>query len=166
MRASGISIILLAFVVGTGGCLHPGSGGRSQSARAKIKIERPENNGSVNIVPCTISLSDGQTCILTGGDSTTVLVRCGTFWVAASSLDPYAPSDSGYPVAWRSPRVAFHIGPGETVRLSVEPRSKGSTYIGGWTIRRAANERAGVDAGCAILLASERAWPGTTHRER
>jgi len=74
--------------------------------------------------------------------------------------------DSGYPVAWRSPRVAFHIGPGETVRLSVEPRSKGSTYIGGWTIRRAANERAGVDAGCAILLPSERAWPGTTHRER
>ena len=28
------------------------------------------------------------------------------------------------------------------------------------------NPRGGVDAGCAVLLAFERAWPGTTHRER
>ena len=28
------------------------------------------------------------------------------------------------------------------------------------------NKRAGVDAGFPVLLAFERAWPGTTYRER
>ena len=28
------------------------------------------------------------------------------------------------------------------------------------------NKRAGVDAGCPILFALERAWPGTTQHER
>src|SRR5881396_2444918 len=32
--------------------------------------------------------------------------------------------------------------------------------------RYGANERSGVDAECGVLFASERACPGTTHRER
>ena len=35
-----------------------------------------------------------------------------------------------------------------------------------WILRRSPNNRAGVDAGWPVVLALERAWPGTTQRGR
>ena len=126
-----VSVCLLGLFAVTSGCVHPDSGNGSRFARSKVEIERPENNGLVNIVLCTVTISDGQTRILSGGDQAVVSVRSGTFWVMASSGNPYPYGSK----EWRSPRVKLHANPGETLRLSVWPRSRGSTYVGGWNIR-------------------------------
>ena len=140
MRASGFFILLLVFA--GAGCLFPDSGQHSHTAEASIEVERPENNGSVNILACTITFSDGQRCLLRGGDHAVVSLRSGDLWVVASSPDPYR-LDSADSSVWRSPRFNFYVGPGETLRLSVEPKPEGSTYVGGWTIERAAKKIAG-----------------------
>jgi len=98
-------------------------------------VERPESNGSVSILPCTIAFSTGQRIKLVGGDAATVSVSAAFIWVEASSVDLYHHQNTDLR-AWRSRHVRFHLRPGEVVRLSVEPKSKGSTYVGGWTIQR------------------------------
>jgi hypothetical protein len=136
------SILLLVFVVAGASCLHTHCSESAHAAQANIVVERPENNGSVNILPCTIIFSDGQRCTLSGGDHVIVSIWSGASWAAASSPDPYRP-DSADSMSWRSPRFNFHVAPSETLRLSVEPKWKGSTYIGGWTIERVANKTLG-----------------------
>ena len=86
----------------------------------------------------------------------TVTVPQGSLWLEASSIDLYHYPENPDPRAWRSRRIRLRLGPGEAVRLSVEPKSKGSTYVGGWTIEREANERIGVDADQALLFACRR----------
>jgi hypothetical protein len=152
------TVLLICAMVGAG-CSHTASTRRSQTGRASVVIERPENNGSVNILPCTIILSDGQRCTLIGGEHAIISVQSGALCATASSADPYVPPNSGYPVAWHSPRFGFHLGAGERVRLSVEPRSSGSTYIGGWTISRAANEVTSADGGWRVPFAFVAQWP-------
>jgi hypothetical protein len=128
----------MALAVSGGGCLHTPPGRLADATPANIEVDRPENNGAVNILPCTLVFGDGQKCILSGGDHAVMTVRCGTLWVAASSPNPYPYSDC--PAVWRSPRFRLHVGPGETIHLSVDPKSKGSYYSGGWTIKRAATD--------------------------
>jgi hypothetical protein len=99
-------------------------------------VERPENNGSVNILRCAITCSTGQRAELGGGETARLTVPAGSVCVEASSIDPYDPENHD-PKAWRSRRMRMRLEAGEVVRLSVEPRSKGSAYIGGWTIERA-----------------------------
>lgn len=166
MRAPGITVLLLIVALVGAGCSHTKSGSHAQPGQATVEIQRPENNGSVNILPCTISLSDGQSCKLIGAEQMVFSVQSGALWAAASSPDAYASPDSGYPVAWHSRRFRFQLHAGETVRLSVEPRSRGSTYIGGWTIKRAANKRGAGKGGFAVLWRAGRAWPALPDRER
>ena len=160
------SILLLVLVCAEGGCSHTRSERRSAAAPATVVVVRPENNGSVNILRCTVAFSTGQHVELSGAETGTVTVPAGSLWVEASSIDLYHYPENPDPRAWRSRRIQLRLGPGEVVRLSVEPKSKGSTYTGGWTIEREANERSGADAGRASLFASWCPWSGATHRER
>src|SRR5258707_5959942 len=129
MRALYISILLLMFAITGAGCLHTHSGDSTYVVPASIEIKRPENNGSINILPCTISFSDGQKCELSGGERKVVSVRSGALWAAASSPDPYRLAATDSP-AWRFAVFRFNIRPGETLRLSVEPKPKKSTHVG------------------------------------
>lgn len=135
-RNSVLFLLLLVFVLTGAGCRHPHSRRHNEVAPTTVFLERPENNGSVNIVPCTITFSDGQSFELLGGDHVVVTVRPGDLWVIATSPDPYGP-DFVDPAAWRSPRFRFHVGRGKTYRLAVEPKSRGSAYTGGWIIEKA-----------------------------
>ena len=141
MRTSRAAIVLSLLLLVSPGCQHPGSGQQSEVQPANVEIERPESSGSVNVLLCTIMFSDQQTCTLLGGEHAMVPVRPGTMWLAASSPDPYAAPDSGYPVAWRSRRFRFHVIACQTLHVTVQPRSKGNTYVGGWAIKRAANNK-------------------------
>lgn len=123
--------LLVMFLSGSG-CAHTRS---AEAPFAVIEFERPENNGSVNIFPCTLVLSDGQRLTLSGGDRAAVSVPTGNFRIRAFSLDPYHPHSD--PAAWSSPRMRFHAGRGDRLRFVVEPTALDSTYIGGWTIRPA-----------------------------
>ena len=120
---SGVLLLLLS------GCsqLQP-----AQRGVATVEFERQENNASVNIVPCTLVLSDHQTITLCGGERAVVSVSPGSFYVTAFSIDPYSAHSGAR--AWRSPRTRFHVASGERLRVFVEPASSGSTYTRGWSI--------------------------------
>lgn len=99
---------------------------------ATVEFEREEENGSVNIVPCTLVLSDHQKVTISGGDRAAVSVSPGFFEVTAFSIDPYTPGSSE--TAWHSRPTAFRVADGERLKVFIEPASSGSTYIGGWSI--------------------------------
>lgn len=107
----------------------------AQRGVAMVEFERQEDNGSVNIVPCTLVLSDHQKITLGGGGRAAVSVSPGSFYVAAFSIDPYSPHSDER--AWHSSRTTFEVASGERLRVVVEPASSGSTYTGGWTIHAA-----------------------------
>ena len=130
MKASAIFRLLL--ILACSGCSHVQ---RAQDGMALVEFERQEDNGSVNIVPCILVLSDHQRITLNGGERATVSVSPGGFFVTASSTDPYSPHSNSR--AWRSPRTRFPVASGERLRVSVEPAGSGSTYTGGWTIQAA-----------------------------
>jgi len=134
-KTSRVLAALLIAVVAGSGCVRWSHADSHYIKPASIEIARPENNGLVNILSCTLAFSDGQRCKLSGGDRTTVSVHSGAAWVTASSPDPFNPK-SGDLAAWQSSRFNFNLNPGETLRLSVEPKSDDSTYTGGWIIKR------------------------------
>src|SRR5262245_17514245 len=106
-RAASMLLLALALVLVCSACCHVQS---SQGARAMIECERPENGGFLNIVPCTVAFSDGQTRTLDGGEQIVVKVGAGSHWIAAFSADPYRP-EPNRPKAWRSSRIRVDLGP-------------------------------------------------------
>jgi hypothetical protein len=68
----------------------------------QICVERPENNGVLNIRPAEVVVQGGPTIVLSGGEAACAYVEGGgryTIW--AQSPDPYDPSNA-HPTAWRS----------------------------------------------------------------
>lgn len=106
---------------------------------AIVVLERPENNGFLNIVRCTITLSSGEKVELSGGESRSVSIPEGHAWLEVSSFDPYCP-ESRHPKPWRSGRFKIHLKQREVMRLVIKPKSKGSAYVRGWTIERAPSQ--------------------------
>ena len=162
MKTGVVSVLPVILACVCLGCSHTVTKHRSSAATATVVVERPENEGSVNIVRCTVVFSTGHRIELGGGENTTVTVPAGSVWVEASSIHPYRYSEPPNPRAWLSRRMNMRLRPGEVVRLLVEPRSRGSTYIGGWTIKRMANERSALDARTALCLHVEAHWPGAS----
>lgn len=126
MRESVIFGISMLIVSGCS-CLPP-----IRQGVATLEFERQEDNGSVNIVPCTLVLSDHQRATLVGGQHATVAVTPGNFWVEAFSPDSYSSHYNAE--TWRSARVRFRVESGERIRFSIAPKAEGSTYSGGWII--------------------------------
>jgi hypothetical protein len=156
-----VSLLFILLCLG-GACSHTHSEHESAGITATIVVERPENNGSVNLVRCAIVLSTGQRAELGGGETATLTVPPGSLWLEVSSFDIYQP-DNPDPKAWRSRRMTMHLKPGEVVRLSVEPNSRDSTYVGGWTIERTRRKRSAVGARHALCRHVPRCWPAATH---
>ena len=129
MKVSAIFVLLVMFLI-TGGCSHLRP---SKTDAAVIEFERQEDNGFVNVVPCTLVLSDGHKVTLSGGERAVVSVQPGNLWVTVFSQDPYSPHSSAR--AWRSSRTALQIERGQKLRVFVEPMAKDSAYIGGWKVR-------------------------------
>src|SRR5215212_10088998 len=117
MKASVTFTVLLLLVLG---CFHLQP---DRDAVATIEFGRQEDNGSMNIVPSTLVLSDHQTITLLGGERAVVSVAPGSFYVRAFSVDPYSPESDAR--AWRSPRTRFHVGSEETLRVFIQPASVG-----------------------------------------
>ena len=99
---------------------------------AQIVIERPENNGSVNIVPCIVGLNSGQRFVLNGDETNSFLVESGTYFLTASSVSPYETYSKSSD--WKSNRLKIAIADSQVVKITLEPKSKDSTYIGGWSL--------------------------------
>jgi hypothetical protein len=121
------SAILLTFL--NGGAIQPQI---DKQPTAKISIERPENNGSINIVACVVEINPNQKIVLRCGQTNSFSVRTGKYFLKASSSNPYEFSSKGS--EWKSDRLKIVIGDSQVVKIILEPKSKGSTYTGGWTL--------------------------------
>ncbi len=122
---------LLFSLVLMNGCVCQSHIPQSQ-AIAQILIERPEDNGLINIFPCTVELNIGQKIVLNGGQANSFSVKSGTYFLKASSLNPYphATRDSD----WKSDSLKIVVVNSQVIKIIVAPKSEGSSYIGGWIL--------------------------------
>ncbi|HEY6477987.1 MAG TPA: hypothetical protein VI456_15525 [Polyangia bacterium] len=134
--------------------------GRSDAADGgmiHVDIYRPESNGLMNSIACIITIagdppsgfchevirgaenkgiSGGTTTVLLGGDRVICEVKSST------SVQAFTPRalrpDGATPDArsWAATTLAPRAAPGQTVELGIIPKSRGSTYIGGWLVRQ------------------------------
>ena len=103
---------------------------------AQICVERPENNGVMNIRESMVVIRGGPGLTLTGDEAACAYVEGGgkyTVWV--QSRDPYDPSVSD-PKAWRSSDLDVTVADGGRVELIVCARSSTRGYAG-WVIQPA-----------------------------
>jgi hypothetical protein len=122
----------------------------------RVEIYRPENNGPMNSIGCIITLagpgggfchdvvrgqaqrqmSGGTTTVLLGGDRVLCEIKPGVsiqaFTPRALRSEEYRPDAK----SWRATTLAPHARAGETIQLGVAPKSRGSTYLGGWLLRQ------------------------------
>ena len=124
------NLLLTCFVVLLNSCTFQPN--ISKLSTSKIFIERPENNGFLNIIPCTIQLDAGSKFILLGGQTNFFWVKPGKHSLIAKSVNPYpdALNDSD----WKPASFEITITNFQTTRIILEPKSQGSTYIGGWNL--------------------------------
>jgi hypothetical protein len=127
-----VNIVILLMMLGfalAGGCAS-----RPHHSQAEIFIERPKNNGEINIYPCTVTMNSGQTAVMAGGENALFVVEPGTYYLTAASSnpDPTATRDSD----WISSPVEITVTNLQVMRIVVEPKIKGSAYVGGWELRQ------------------------------
>jgi len=85
---------------------------------AQICVERPGDNGSLNIRPADILISDGPTLTLLGEQASCAYVRPGRYTLWAQSRDPYDPGSTNE-TAWKSISVSLSVGANEVSRFEV-----------------------------------------------
>jgi hypothetical protein len=99
---------------------------------AQILIERPENNGFINICPCTVKLNVGPKIVLIGRQTNSFSVQPGTYFLKVSSSNPY--SDATKDSDWKSNPLKITVTNSQVIKIIVEPKSEGSAYTGGWVL--------------------------------
>lgn len=104
----------------------------SKLPNAQIFVERPENNGSINIVRCLVQLNESQKIILSGGQTNFFSLKPGTYFLTANSVNPYDPSSRE--MDWNSNQLKIAVTNSQIMKIILEPNSKDSIYIGGWIL--------------------------------
>jgi hypothetical protein len=132
-----------------------GRGDAADPGMVRVDIFRPENNGLMNSIGCILTiagdpsggfchevirgeaqrqLSGGTTTVLLGGDRVLCEIKPGVsiqaFTPRALRADGFAPDGR----SWAATTLAPRGRPGETVEVGVVPKSRGSTYLGGWLL--------------------------------
>ena len=132
-----------------------GPGDAADRGMVHVQIIRPENNGLMNSVGCLITvaggreggfchdvdrgqanrkMSGGTTTVLLGGDHVTCEIKPG---VSIQAFTPRAMRSEGYrpdAKSWAPTTLAIHARAGDTVGVGVVPKSRGTTYLGGWDL--------------------------------
>ncbi|SRR5713101_919827 len=107
---------------------------RQGDLSAQICVERPENNGIVNLVPAHVVFSNNQELTLVGGQVACIFVANGIYSFVVQSSDPYNPESTNLK-AWTSKKIEVHLKRGEVATFEVSPKSEGAAYIGGWIVK-------------------------------
>jgi len=100
---------------------------------AILRVIRSEENGAINILPAEILVDSRPVGAILGGNSRDIAVTAGKHHVIVRSQSFY--DQQSHRTPWRSNRLKVMVAPGRTNVACLEPRSKGSTYSGGWTLR-------------------------------
>jgi hypothetical protein len=102
--------------------------------QASIVIERPPNYGDINIYPCTVKISCGQTAVLVGGENGVFVVAPGTYDLTAASSNPYPTTTKDSD--WAPHPVEITLTNSQVMRIVVGPKNNGRTYVGGWEFKQ------------------------------
>lgn len=124
-----MKLITILFLASAGGCADP-----PRRPQAEIFIERPNNYGDINIYPCTVEISCGQTAVLVGGEDGLFVVEPGTYRLTAASSNPYPTSTKDSD--WAPHPVEITITNSQVMRIRVVPKNNGRAYVGGWEFER------------------------------
>ena len=106
---------------------------RQGDLSAQICVERPENNGMVNLVPSHVVFSNSQELTLIGGQSACIFVANGVYSFVVQSSNPYPAAINLK--AWTSKKIEVHLKKGDAVVFEVLPKSEGAAYVGGWIVK-------------------------------
>src|SRR5262245_17428642 len=102
----------------------------------QICVERPENNGVLNIRPSDVRIQGGPTLTLVGGEAACGYVEGGgKYTVWAQSRDPYDPSVRAR-AAWKSTNLQVEVKEGGRVELVVCAIGAKAAYQN-WEVRAA-----------------------------
>ncbi len=105
-----------------------------------LSLERPENNGVLNIRECSVRIDGSKKEItLIGGDDKKISLTVGYHTIFVHSRDPYDPHSPDY--TWRSEKARFKINENRITVITIEPKSKDATYCCGWRIEFATKHR-------------------------
>lgn len=110
--------IVLATILLTASLSHAAESKLSSSASSSICVQRPENNGILNIRPAIVGFSNGQSLTLSGGEKNCIQVSPGSYTAVAISRDPYDPNNSN---PWDSKPIALQVGESSIVNLELVP---------------------------------------------
>jgi hypothetical protein len=97
-----------------------------------LSIERPEENGSVNILAVEIAIDGKSSGSLVGGQARVINVGPGDHSILVYSADPYDPSSKND--AWRSMEIKVRLVNDSIVHIAIIPKTRGSSYVGGWEL--------------------------------
>jgi hypothetical protein len=106
---------------------------------AQLCFQRQENNGSINILPSCIQISDYKVPLL-GGQSICLSVENGSTEAFVSSTVPYNPASKDNQ-ACKSARLKLDLRAGDKRLFTVEPKSEHSAYVCGWNLREKSQNR-------------------------
>lgn len=84
----------------------------------KICVERPENQGVLNIHETRIVIDDNQAFILSGGQAACAFISPGNHYLYAESYDPYDPNNKN-PKAWLSNKITVVLEKGEMAEIEI-----------------------------------------------
>jgi len=101
--------------------------------QAEIFVVRPKDYGDINIYPCTVEISCGQTAVLVGGEDGLFIVAPGTYALTASSSNPYPTTTKDSD--WAPHPVEITLTNSQMMRIMVGPKNDGRTYTGGWEFK-------------------------------
>ena len=107
---------------------------RSIYLPAQICIERPGDNGALNVRQASILIAGGPGLTLLGEQAACGFVAAGRHRLWVQSRDPYDPTSTD-PEAWKSDPLTIAVGANERVELEVCGLARNGAYAT-WVIRR------------------------------
>ena len=84
----------------------------------KICVERPEEQGILNVREARIIIDDKQALVLIGGQAACVFISPGNHFIYAESYNPYNPNPEN-PKAWLSNKITFILEKGEMAEFEI-----------------------------------------------
>ena len=105
---------------------------------SQVCVERPGDNGLLNIVSARILIDGWFGLVLPGERAGCLYIEPGKHKIWAESSDPYD-RESAQPRAWKSNEIEFSIGRAE--RLNFEVCGAGPSGYSTWVIERARTPR-------------------------
>ncbi len=105
-----------------------------RDSRARLCFIRDEDNGSMNVLQSWILVS-GYEVPVVGGQAVCLFVRPGSEELIVTSTIPYRPQ-SRNTSACKSRALKLELTEGEDRTFTIEPDTKGSTYVCGWRVHQ------------------------------